>query len=265
MVYIPGGTFMMGIDEADLPEVLEIGKKVPHMSMDHVKWWYADELPRHEITVAPFFMDKYEVANAQFREFVRESGYKPQGDWKKYADEGRDNHPVVDVNWFDATAYAEWAGKRLPTEEEWEYAALGGKNVKWYPWDDTADPKMANYNYEGETFWGALWWMIFGRKIGTSPVGTYPPNGYGLYDMIGNAGEWCSNNRKPYSGWDKEGWVVFNRSAFTKDKKPFYGRALRGGSWTSSNPVFIRLTNRHGLVETTSKFDRGFRCVKSVE
>ena len=266
MVLIPGGEFEMGIVEADLGEIYEMGKGISNMTFDHVKWWYGDELPQHTVKVDSFYMDIYEVTNAQFREFVKASGREAEGNCEKYAGKGRDNHPVVCVSWNDASEYAKWAGKRLPTEEEWEYAAIGGRDVKWFTWwgDEPYDHK-ANYNYEGESFGGALWWMIFGRKIGTEPVGSYEPNGYGLYDMIGNIGEWCANQRKPYPGWDKQDWVFWNRGPFIRDNEPFYGRALRGGSWTSCDPIYIRLKNRTGLTEAGYKFDRGFRCVKSVE
>ena len=140
--------------------------------------------------VNAFYIDTYPVTNLEYQQFLVEN---PQwqkshlkdrfhdGDYLKHWDgntypEGKANHPVVYTSWFAAVAYALWAGKRLPTEAEWEYAARGGLANQNYPWGDTSDTTKANYD----------------RKVGdTTPVGKYSPNGYGLYDITGNVWEWC--------------------------------------------------------------------------
>jgi formylglycine-generating enzyme required for sulfatase activity len=251
MILIPGGIFSMGIDRDDVMTLVEMGRKVPHMSESHAMWWFGDEIPKHTVRVESFFMDKYEVNNQQFMEFAAETGYKAEGAWRKHAKSGRLNHPVINVTWNDAKAYAEWAGKRLPSEEEWEYAARGGRDVKWFPWGDNPDPARANYRFRGETFFAGIVRLMGLRKMGTRPVGSYEPNGFGLYDMIGNVSEWCDDSFEPYTGRPEQTCESFD------------GKVLRGGSWESPNPVFIRLTNRYGASVDTSRTNIGFRCALS--
>lgn len=265
MVLIPGGSFEMGIAEEDLKFLAEMGKKVPHMSEAHAKWWFGDEVPKHTVEVDSFFMDAYEVTNRHFKQFIQETEYKAQGDWGKYAKEERMDHPVVNVTWNDAKAYAEWAGKRLPTEAEWEYAAKGGKDVKWFPWGDSPDPERANYRYQGESFFAGLVRLLGFRKMNTKPVGNYEANGFGLYDMCGNVSEWCENKREPYPGGLQEKWIYTRYGPFGKDEKPTYGKAVRGGGWETPNPVFLRITSRNGSAPDSFDYDLGFRCAKSIK
>ena len=260
MVLIPGGRFEMGPDKEDLKELVEMGCKVPHMNETHAYRWFGDEIPRHTVEIDSFYMDTYEVTNRQFRQFVQETGYEAQGDWQKYAKEDRLDHPVVNVTWNDAKAYAKWAGKCLPTEAEWEYAAKGGRDVKWFSWGDLPEPTRANYMHQGESFFAGIVRLLGLRKIGTKPVGSYEPNGFGIYDMCGNASEWCENIRKPYPDGPQEDWIYARVSPFKKNQKPVYGKAVRGGSWRSPNPVFVRLNGRNGFVPGYFGNDLGFRC-----
>ena len=146
------------------------------------------------VVLDPIYMDTTEVTVGQFKKFLKSSGYKPKDpiDWvnKVYVVSPTDKHPMIWVSWFDAVAYAKWAGKRLPTEAEWEFAARGGLVGKEYPWggldlprDDSPAREYANFKDTG----GRDKW------IALAPVGSFKPNGYGLYDMSGNVQERCAS------------------------------------------------------------------------
>ena len=161
MALIPAGRFEMG---------------------DHFKGGEAHELPVHTVELDAFYMDKCEVTVGQFKKFVEESGYT-YNFWDDVAVcSPKDKYPMVFVSWSDAKAYCDWAGKRLPTEAEWEYAARGGLKGKRYPLGDGITNGHANY------------WGTGGRDKwdqSTAPIGSFDANGYSLYDMAGNAWEWC--------------------------------------------------------------------------
>jgi formylglycine-generating enzyme required for sulfatase activity len=217
MVLIPEGEFEMGSDD---------GRD--------------DEKP---ITVYldAFYMDKYEVTNALYKKFMDATGYKAPRYWddKKF---NAPNHPVVGVNWNDAVAYTKWAEKRLPTEAEWEKAARGGLVGKKYPWGDELSHDYANYSGTG----GKDKWEY------TSPVGSFDPNGYGLYDMAGNVWEWCD------SWYDNK---YYDNSPKSNPAGPSSGkyRVLRGGSWYGSvDPLRAADRNADGPPDTSD--DVGFRC-----
>jgi formylglycine-generating enzyme required for sulfatase activity len=176
------------------------------------------------------------------------------------------DHPVIQISWNDANAYCEWAGKRLPTEAEWEYAASGGLEVQWFPWGDTPDDTCANYGWRAdETVISALPKLFGSVTIYTRPVGCYPPNGFGLHDMSGNVAEWCANERTPYPGSTVEDWADTQDDATGEDDDPTYAKAVRGGSWDEPNPVFVRITSRKGWEPDATAYWLGFRCAKSIE
>ncbi|MXV77734.1 TonB family protein [Candidatus Poribacteria bacterium] len=243
MVYINAGEFQMGS---------EIGN--------------TDEKPIHTVYLDAFYIDKHEVTNAEYKQFVdanpkwgkeqipreyHDGYYLAHWNGNDYPI-GKDNHPVVYVSWYAAMAYAQWTEKRLPTEAEWEKAARGGLLGKIYPWGDEIDPTKANY-YDATN-----------KEL--TPVGTYPENGYGLYDMAGNVREWCLDSYIAYyyENSPKQNPVAgsINIQEAVKDFiKMKSDRALRGGSWLNSKHS-SRVTNRSKRAPTDTNPNEGFRCVK---
>ena len=191
-------------------------------------------IPASDIT-KPFYMDTTEVTVGQFKKFLKSTDHTFDGElWAKvYKRSPTDKQPMIYVSWYDATAYAKWVGKRLPTEAEWEYAARGGLVRKRFPWGDDKDIARNYANYQG--IGGKDKW---GRK--TAPVGSFKPNGYGLFDMSGNVWEWCQD------------WYDRSRSK----------RVLRSGSWGFETHV-LRVTSR--CFSSAGRDDScGFRCVANV-
>ena len=190
-------------------------------------------------TIKPFWMDATEVTVGQFKKFVAEAkhlspGVTPRGNlwWKINKYSPTDNHPMIYVSWSDATAYAAWAGKRLPTESEWEFAARGGLEGKRYPWgnDESLAGDYANYGGNG----GRDKWKY------TAPVGSFKSNGYGLHDMAGNVWEWC-------------------RDWYDSDERT---RVLRSGSW-SYGTSYLRVAHRNYNGPYDRYLGSRFRCVVS--
>ena len=231
----------------------------------------SNEKPAHSVYVDAFYMDKYEVTNAEYAEFLNAKGKHTDGSitWLNIgtfrvrieyvsrvyrAKTGYENHPVVDVSWYGAMAYAEWKGKRLPTEAEWEKAARGGLSGLEYPWGNTIDSSRANYGYHVQD---------------TTAVGKYTANGYGLYDMSGNVWEWCldeynagfyaiSPAQNPLSGANSIQWLLDN---YTRVKT---ARVLRGGSWYIDDGFGVRCATRFYDTPTVTLSITGFRCARAV-
>ena len=249
MVLIPAGEFRMGSNSSDARD---------------------NEKPVHSVYVDAFYMDKYEVTNAQYAAFLNAKGKHVDagqiwldigdGDEKieyvsgKYrAKAGYENHPVVEVSWYGAMAYAAWKGKRLPTEAEWEKAARGGLAGLKYPWGNTIDSTKANYSNHIKD---------------TTAVGKYTANGYGLFDMAGNVWEWCldeynanfysvSPARNPLSGANSVEWLINNYKGVKSS------RILRGGSWYNA-VQYVRVAYRNSNAPATTGTGSGFRCARAV-
>jgi len=226
MILIPAGPFTMGQD----------GSKPKNG-------------PAHTVEVPAFEIDRFEVTNAEFAHFVDQTGYVTYAEenssknWRDAA-EGKDNHPVVYVTWDDATAYCEWAGKRLPTEAEWEKAARGDDG-RTYPWGSDFVADNGNF-YEG------------GIR-GTTAVGSFPAGAspYGVEDMAGNVREWVVDDFEAYPG-----------AAANAD--PFFGqgnKVNRGGGWFDGQDGEIVTTyNRNaGPPGTSANDDIGFRCARDAQ
>jgi len=219
----------------------------------------SNELPVHNVCItSDFYMDVHEVTNAEYAACVSGGGCTVPGSFDSYTrspyygNPTYDNYPVIYVDWNQATAYCTWAGKRLPTEAEWEYAARGGLSGKRFPWGDTISCANANYcaypsGYSYDTNGSD------GYCIGdTSQVESYAANGYGLYDMAGNVWEWTND-------WYQSDY--YSSSPTNDPPGPASGmfRVLRGGNWFY-NPHYLRVADRYALTPTTLHHYIGFRC-----
>lgn len=236
MVLIPAGEFSMGSHAGE-----------------------RDERPVHTVYLDAFYIDPYEVTVGEYKRFLEDTNHRPLPSSVSRTSP-TDQHPVVEVSWHDAMAYAQWAGKRLPTEAEWEKAARGGLIGQDYPWEGPIDANKANYGKNTKSGTHAE---------RTTPVGTYPANGYGLYDMSGNVAEWCldtyqrkfyvnGQQRNPVAGAESGQGTIAN--AGTNRAR----RVVRGGSW-SFNAKSVRVANRLAEKPSLLSSDVGFRCVQDVK
>jgi formylglycine-generating enzyme required for sulfatase activity len=234
---------------------------------------YRSEKPVHQVSVKRFAMGRYEVTVAEFRKFVNATGYKTdaekQGNCRSYANGSKwvnganwrnpgfsqtETHPVVCVNWNDATAYANWLSKqtghhyRLPTEAEWEYSARAGTTTKYW-WGNTASHEYANYGKDkccSGLAKGKDRWKY------TSPVGSFAANPFGLFDTVGNVWEWtCSEYTDKYSGKEQR---CANGGSL---------RTLRGGAWFLK-PGLVRAAHRGGFSHGYRSDDAGLRLVRQL-
>jgi formylglycine-generating enzyme required for sulfatase activity len=279
MVLLPAGEFLMGTNDRD-------------------GYPADGEGPVRRVTLRPFRIDATAVSNARFQTFVAAAGYVTQAErfgwsfvfagllpddfpetrsiaqtpwWRRVegADwrhpegphstlDGRLDHPVVHVSWRDAITYCRWAGVRLPTEAEWEYAARGGLEQMRYPWGNELTP--------GGEHRMNVWQGVFPRSntledgyYGTAPVDAFPPNGYGLYNMTGNVWEWCADW---FSATPRQ---VGHR---TNPKGPRSGshRVIRGGSYLchASYSLRYRVAARSGNTPESSTGNLGFRCARDA-
>ena len=301
MRWIAGGAFAMGSDD-----------------------FYPEERPVHRVAVDGFWIDEHPVTVAEFRRFVKATGYVtvaerrpdaaeypdadaellvpgslvfrmadgpvnlrdarnwwayvPGASWRRPEGpgstlDGRQRHPVTQVAYEDAAAYAAWAGKQLPTEAEWEYAARGGLEGKTFVWGDEFTPRgrvMAN------TWQGEFPWQRLGRFQGTSPIESFPPNGYGLYDMAGNVWEWTSDYFTPGHPEEVERpccvptnpRVDAPERSFAVDRPGAHipRRVIKGGSHLCAPNYCLRYRPAARQAESvdTSTSHIGFRCVVRV-
>ena len=232
-----------------------------------------DEAPQHEVHLDAYYIDKYEVTNAQYYQFwSADDGGKSKptpasygssymiGDWPEVA-KTKPNYPVVGVTWYDASAYAAWAGKRLPTEAEWEKAARGTKARVW-PWGDDFQSEIPIADGESE---GTVSRVHCNRQDGddgydntTAPVGSYPTGAslYGAHDMAGNVWEWVAD-------WYEEGYYASSPAENPRGPKTGKLKVVKSGSWRNREHN-QRCANRYWCYPYAWGNTLGFRCAKSV-
>ncbi len=287
MVPVEAGTFIMGSSREDIDFFAE---SCPSKEDDPQcgAWYFEDELPRREVTLDAFCIDKTEVTNSQFAKFAEATGYETTAekrgtsitwndadrdwnldvsgaDWQHPAgpdSTALDNHPVVQVSYFDAQAYCEWAGKRLPSVSEWEKAARGTDGRRW-PWGDRMDASRLN------TYYG----------IGSTTEVTRYPKGasvYGVMDMAGNVSEWTADDFLPYEGSGASATVFQgkvpvasspqDRAYKVVDLVPVdaHYKVLRGGSW-KSDPFSTTTYHRNFTWPHYASDFFGFRCASDIE
>jgi sulfatase modifying factor 1 len=282
MIYLAGGTFLMGTDDQE-------GFKDD------------GEGPIREVTLSPFYIDPCTVTNAQFKQFIDETGYVTDADkfgwsfvfhllvseeiaktvqnvvqrtpwwwnvagasWKHpegpdSSIEDRMDHPVIHTSWNDAAAYCEWAGKRLPTEAEWEFAARGGLSQKRYPWGDLL-------KHEGRHMCN-VWQGKFPEKnnqsdgyLSTAPARSFEPNGFGLYNVSGNVWEWCAD-------WFTRDYHRSTASVNPAGPPNGTSRSMRGGSYLCHKSYCnrYRVAARSANTPDSSTGNMGFRCAADVK
>ncbi len=265
MVLVPGGYFRRGSDRMSLQSGLKVCRETYSHPDDCTTDWFQRESPRRDIELSPFYIDQYEVTNAQYSACVAAGDcqtldysacniYDPESGRWEMGGKGPGSlkgpqHPVVCVSWHQADAYCRWAGKRLPTEAQWEKAARGHKDDREFPWGQNWEPTWLN--------WGEL--AGFGKDDGfetSAPVGSFPKNvsPYGAYDMAGNVWEWTAD-------WQDD---AFYQHAPLKDPFNDLGganRIVRGGSWSFAGNG-ARVAYRYFEQPEARDDALGFRCVQ---
>jgi iron(II)-dependent oxidoreductase len=271
MSLIPAGEFWMGRT---------------HMFMFDELNWVArarlDDQPSRPVYVDAFYMDKYEVTDNDYAEFVKATNRPAPWHWKGgKVNPGQEKWPVYNVSWDDAAAYCSWTGKRLPTEAEWERAARGGLDRNLYPWgnviepedpnaapDPTPDPTAAAAAAPAGGAYGAtsakktIKMARYGYPNGPTDVGTFPPNGYGLYDVTGNVWEWVQD-------WYDQGYYATGPRKNPRGPEAGKYRVIRGGGWGQGEEgggqrslLGVHYRN-YGPPDQSSNV-LGFRCAKDA-
>jgi len=241
MVLIPEGNFQMGsIPTSD-------GMPI-----------FGDEVPKHTVYVNSFYIDAHEVTNEKYGQFLIATEHTPPLYWDDTNSLfNAPEQPVVGVTWDDAVAYCLWAGKRLPTEAEWERAARGGLVGNEFPWGNTLDRNYGNFSGVDVDLEGIEWYD-------TTPVCMFKPNEYGLFDMIGNVYEWCSDYYDFF--YYKTSLESSNPLGPAFDPENIQNRVLRGGScYDGFFPTYLRSATRYSYHPSTSNGIVGFRCVMNNE
>ncbi|MCW5785296.1 MAG: SUMF1/EgtB/PvdO family nonheme iron enzyme [Nitrospirales bacterium] len=258
MILIPAGEFRMGSTEDQISGLLKDFEGVQFNA-------FQAEIPQRQVNLKAYYIDQYEVSYRQYRAFLESTGRAAPAFWENERFHKPD-HPVLGVTWYDATAYCTWAGKRLPTEAEWEHAARGPQDYA-YPWGNLWDPQRTNTasywagkNFSSMAKWGEWMQTALDRgKAGPLEVGTFP-NGvssFGVHDMAGNVSEWVFDWYTPYENQPR---LIHNPNGADSGTMKVH----RGGSWSVSS-IFARSTYRARENPETRSPYIGMRCAKSSQ
>jgi eukaryotic-like serine/threonine-protein kinase len=283
LVLIPAGRFLMGSTETSE----ELMKVFPYAKRE----WFDGERPAHAVTISqPFYLGKFEVTKGQFKKFADATGYRtdaekdgkggfgytgdqlkpldqrPTFNWRSWGVDQSDESPVVNVSHSDALAFCEWLSRmegkkyRLPTQAEWEYACRGGTSNRYYSGDDPEDVTRIGNVTDAAAKKKFPWWDAVSSSDGwafASPAGQFRPNNFGLYDMIGNVWEWCSD-------WYDEDYYL--KSPDRDPTGPSFGslRVYRGGGWFT-RPVNCRAARSAKTLPGSWLIDLGFRLARSAQ
>ena len=219
-----------------------------------------DDTPANNIYLDAFYIDKVEVTNADYAKFVEAMKARPPWHWPQgKIPNGQDRFPAYNVNWFEANDYCKWAGKRLPTEAEWEKAARGGLDRNHYPWGDAEIDRSESRLFAPQSA-GRITNTPVPAALGLSDattVGSFAPNGYGLHDMIGNVMEWTND-------WYDSNYYPFMPKQNPKGPDTGRYRSVRGGGWADVGGDGYEKTNnyRNYVDPDTRSSTIGFRCAK---
>lgn len=215
-----------------------------------------DDFPAHKVDLDAFYIDKYEVTNAEYSRFLEATGGAKPWHWPKgQIPKGEERFPIYNINWNEADTYCKWAGKRLPTEAEWEKASRGGLDRKRFSWGDV-DPGVAGYDEAAGPAPRGRPPANVNSIHAAIAVGSFQPNGYGLYDMTGNVWEFCSD------WYDKTYYPVSPRRNPQGPETGLY-KVIRGGSWADDDDRAFMNHFRNFTDPTLRASTIGFRCAKS--
>ena len=252
MIYVPEGRFYMGAQKSRIVEFMEpfyperVIQNEQELNLVLQTVGYISEIPRHVASTEAYYIDKTEVTNEEYKRFIDATEHPPPAQWQgKDYPEGTADMPITGVSFDDAQAYAEWAGKTLPTEQQWEKAARG-TDGRFFPWGNVFEPKACRHMQK--------------TNAGPAAVGSYPGGAspYGALDLTGNVWEWTRSVFQPYPGQD------------ASDERAPYGsdhRVLRGGAWPQHDlqPIPTRVTFRFPATPDRQSKRLGFRCVSKPE
>ena len=247
MAWVPPGAFPFGTDQKDNGgEALSFGIPKP---------WYSDETPKRRIVLKGFYIDRFEVTNRRYKIYVDAVGAVSPGYWiGSFFPEGKEDHPVVWVNWYDAANFCSWAGKRLPTEKEWERAAKGPQGLE-YPWGN--EFKIENANLANHS----------GSKNSVGAVGEHPAGASteGVHDLIGNVWEWTATSYIPYEGNDSKNPELDDGTKTLRGASASYVGHFPGGTYEKVLSKIARNGFRQPAQPDQGAEDVGFRCVSDLE